>query len=66
MVLHLPEPTSVPPANSNDVIGNSNPLRINVQTEISFNTLITFQKETDTESSIRNNNYIIDEKNRRE
>ena len=38
-------------------------LCINVQTEISFTTLINLQKETDTESSIGINDEIVDEIN---
>ena len=50
-------------SNSNNVIGNSNFLRINVQNEISLNQLITFQKETGTESIVSINDEIIDENN---
>ena len=39
-------------SNSDNAIGNSNLSRMNVQTKSPFNTLITLQKETDTESSI--------------
>ena len=49
--------------NSDNIIGNSNLPRINVQTKGSFNKIINFKKETDTESSIGINNEIIDEKN---
>ena len=42
---------------------NSNLPRINVQTNISFNTLLTLQKWTDTELIISTNNGIIDENN---
>ena len=41
---------------SDHVIGNSNLPRINVQTKNLFNTLITWQTETDTESIISINN----------
>ena len=38
--------------NSDNVIGNSKPPQINVHTKLSSNELVTFQKETDTESRI--------------
>ena len=50
-------------SNGDNVIGNSNLPCINVQTEGSFNTLITLQKQTDIESSISINDEIIYEKN---
>ena len=48
--------------NSANVLVNSDLPRINVQTKSLFNTLITFQAETDTESIIITNNETIDEK----
>ena len=45
---------------SDNVIVNSNLPRINVQAEIPFNTLITLQKDTDTESGIIINDDIMD------
>ena len=48
---------------SDNNIGNSIIPPMNIQTESSFNTLITLQTETDTESSITINNETIDEKN---
>ena len=50
-------------SNRDNVIGNSNPPRINVQTESTFNTPINLKKETDTESNISVNDEMIDEKN---
>ena len=50
-------------SNSANFIGNSNLPCINVQTKSYFNTLITNQKETDTESSISINDESIDENN---
>ena len=50
-------------SNSDNVIVNSKFPHINVQTKSSFNTLITFQSESDTESSIIINNWIIDKNN---
>ena len=49
-------------SNSDNVIGNSNLPRVKVQTKSSFNTPITFQKETDTDSIISINYIIIDKK----
>ena len=45
-------------SNNDNVIGNSNLPYINVQTKRSFHILITFQKETDTESSVSVNDEI--------
>ena len=45
--------------NRDNVIGNSNIPCINVQTEISLNTLITFKREINTESSISINDKIL-------
>ena len=50
-------------SNIDNVVGNSNVPRINVQNESSINTLITLQRETGTESSISINNEKIDENN---
>ena len=52
--------------NSADVIGNSNPPRINIHTKISLNKLINFQKETDTQSSTSINDEITDGRNKSE
>ena len=49
--------------NTDNVIGNSNPPRINGQTESSFNILIILQKWTDIESIISINHEIIDDNN---
>ena len=49
-------------SNSDNAIINSKLPRINVPTESRFNTLITLQKETDTESNIIINDEIIDKK----
>ena len=46
-------------SNSDNVIGNSNLPPIKVQTKIPFNTLITLQKETNTESSLGINDEIM-------
>ena len=50
-------------SNRDNVIGNLNLLHINVQNEIPFNTLITFQRETDTESSFIIDDEIMDKNN---
>ena len=50
-------------SNSDNVTGNSNILCINVQAKNLFNTLLTLQTETDTESSVSINKEIIDENN---
>ena len=50
-------------SNIDNVKGNSNLPRINVQNESPVITLIIFQKETDTESSVSINYEIIDENN---
>ena len=50
-------------SNSDNVIENSNLTHINVQNDSPFNTLITFQKLTDTESSVSINDEIMDENN---
>ena len=49
--------------NSADVIGNSNPPRINIHTKISLNKLITMQEENNTRSSVIINDEMTDEKN---
>ena len=50
-------------SNSDNVIGNSNLPRVKVQTKSSFNTPITFQKETDTDSIISIKYEIADDNN---
>ena len=50
-------------SNSDNVIGNLNRPCFNVHIKYFFNTLITLQKETDTESSNSINDEIIDENN---
>ena len=50
-------------SNSENVIGNSNLPRINVHTKSSFNELVAFQKETDTESSTSINKENMDDNN---
>ena len=50
-------------SNSDNVIVNSNPPHINVQTKSPFNTLIMLPKETDTDSIIRINDERIYENN---
>ena len=58
--IKVSESNSLNTSNSDNVTVNSNLPRIKVQTEISFNTLINLQKETDTESSISINDKIMD------
>ena len=48
---------------SDNGIGTSNHLHINVQKDSPFNTLITLQKLTDTESSVSINDEIMDQNN---
>ena len=48
--------------NSDNIIRNSNIPHINVHTKSSFNTLINFQRETNTDSSISINDETIDKK----
>ena len=43
-------------SNIDNIVGNLNPICINVRTKSSFNTLITLKQETDIESSISINN----------
>ena len=49
-------------SNSDNGIGNSKLPHINFQTNSSFNTIITLQTETDTDSSISINNETIEKK----
>ena len=50
-------------SNSDNVIVALNLLRINVQNDIQFNTLVTLQKKIDTESSVVINDERMDENN---
>ena len=50
-------------SNIDNIIGNSNFPRFNIQTKSSFYKPTTFKKETDTQSSIIINYEIIDENN---
>ena len=61
--VNISESNNLNTSNLDNVIGNSNLLCINVQIKTSFNTLITFQKKTDTEWGIIINKETINEKN---